>query len=442
MYKPKLPNMIVTTYLKLKRLIKSEGKLFASSGLLTFIRLGSGLLLLKLVATIGGNPAIAMYGQVHNVVSMANGIVASGAGDGVVKMTAQNQGDPSKISIIKSASILLVGLCSLVVILMTSIFWGALIDWASIGDITLLQITIYIFGALVASIGTLMISVANGFQLLDEVVKTSIVSIIVALFITGLFLLLLGDTVIWIIPAIYFGLIGICQIGFLIKKIRLPFHFLKFIDFNTIKHLGGYMIMIMGSFFMTPFALITIRGWLIQDYGADSAGDWESSRKLLELVTGLLTAYFAMVLLPKLAKISDTKNLRAKVIANAINVAILSAIILFFIYNFRYQVYYIIFSSDFIFSSELMSSRAIGEFLRGLTWIFGFILVVKAKIKLYLLISVLYMLVLLCTTWFLIEYYGMIGANYAYIASNTLMLFVSVIIFYYITIDSYVQANS
>ena len=121
MYKPKLPKMIVTAYLKLKTLIKSEGKLFASSGLLTFIRLGSGLLLLKLVATIGGNPAIAMYGQVHNVVSMANGIVASGAGDGVVKMTAQNQGDPSKISIIKSASILLVGLCSLFVILISTI---------------------------------------------------------------------------------------------------------------------------------------------------------------------------------------------------------------------------------------------------------------------------------------------------------------------------------
>lgn len=433
--------MIANTYLRLKKLVKSQGRLFAGSGLLTFIRLSSGLLLLKMVALIGGNSAIAMYGQAHNVVSMVNGILASGAGEGVVKMTAQNQGDPSKINIIKSASILLVSLCSLIVILMSSIFWVALIDWASIGNPTWLQITIYIFGALFASIGTLLISLANGFQLLGEVVKTNIISIFTALIITGVFLLLTGDSVISVIPAIYLGLIGICQIGILTTKIRLPTHILRLIDFNTIKHLGGFMMMAMGSFFMTPVALITIRGWLIQDYGTDSAGDWESSRKLLELVTGLLTTYFAMVLLPKLAKISESKILRLEVINNAIALTVLSSMAFFLLYVLRDQVYYVVFSSDFRFSSELMGSRAIGEFLRGLVWVFGFILVVKAKVKLYLVIGFVYMLVLLCTSWFMIADYGMIGANYAYIASNSLMLLVSVIIFYYITSDSHLETK-
>ena len=46
--------------------------------------------LLKMIALIGGNSAVAIYGQVHNLVSMLNGILASGVGDGVVK-TAQSQ---------------------------------------------------------------------------------------------------------------------------------------------------------------------------------------------------------------------------------------------------------------------------------------------------------------------------------------------------------------
>ncbi len=431
--------MIAKAYTKIKKLIKSEGKLFAGSGLLTIIRLGSGLILLKITALIGGNSAVAIYGQAHNIVSMVNGILASGVGEGVVKMTAQNQNDSSKINLIKSSSILLVSLCTLFIIFISSIFWTIFIDWASLGNFTRLQITIYIFGALFASFGTLLISLANGFQLLNEVVKINIFSIFASLTITGLFFFLNGDSVIIVIPAIYLGIIGIFQIGILIKKIQLPKNILSQIDFNTINQLGGFMIMAIGSFIMTPVALVTIRGWLIQDYGANYTGDWESSRKLLELVTALLTAYFAMVLLPKLAKISDLKVLRVEIMNNAMALMILSFISLVFLYIFRNQVYYIIFSAEFSFSSELMSSRAIGEFLRSLTWIFGFIMVVKARVKLYLSTSFFYMFILLCSSWFMIDNYGIIGANYAYIVSNSIMLLVSLIIFYNITLDSYME---
>lgn len=431
--------MTAKAYTKIKKLIKSEGKLFAGSGLLTIIRLGSGLILLKITALIGGNSAVAIYGQAHNIVSMVNGILASGVGEGVVKMTAQNQNDSSKINLIKSASILLVSLCTLFIIFISSIFWTIFIDWASLGNFTRFQITIYIFGALFASFGTLLISLANGFQLLNEVVKINIFSIFASLTITGLFFFLNGDSVIIVIPAIYLGIIGIFQIGILIKKIQLPTNILSQIDFNTINQLGGFMIMAIGSFIMTPVALVTIRGWLIQDYGANFTGDWESSRKLLELVTALLTAYFAMVLLPKLAKISDLKVLRVEIMNNAIALMILSFISLVFLYIFRNQVYYIIFSAEFSFSSELMSSRAIGEFLRSLTWIFGFIMIVKVRVKLYLSTSFFYMFILLCSSWFMIDNYGIIGANYAYIVSNSIMLLVSLIIFYNITLDSYIK---
>ncbi len=434
--------MTAKAYTKIKKLIKSEGKLFAGSGLLTIIRLGSGLILLKITALIGGNSAVAIYGQAHNIVSMVNGILASGVGEGVVKMTAQNQNDSSKINLIKSASILLVSLCTLFIIFISSIFWTIFIDWASLGNFTRLQITIYIFGGLFASFGTLLISLANGFQLLNEVVKINIFSIFASLTITGLFFFLNGDSVIIVIPAIYLGIIGIFQMGILIKKIQLPTNILSQIDFNTINQLGGFMIMAIGSFIMTPVALVTIRGWLIQDYGANFTGDWESSRKLLELVTALLTAYFAMVLLPKLAKISDLKVLRVEIMNNAIALMILSFISLVFLYIFRNQVYYIIFSAEFSFSSELMSSRAIGEFLRSLTWIFGFIMIVKVRVKLYLSTSFFYMFILLCSSWFMIDNYGIIGANYAYIVSNSIMLLVSLIIFYNITLDSYTEPKS
>ncbi len=430
-----LISMLSKKYLEFKKLIKSQGKLFAGSGLLTFIRLSSGLVLLKITAIIGGNSGVAIYGQAHNMVTMMNGIMASGAGEGVVKMTAQNQDNPSTINKIKIGSILLISLCAIFILILSSIFWLPLINWASIGNLSWFQIIIYMFGAILASIGTLLVSLCNGFQLLEKVIKTNIVSIITALITSGIILFLIGDSFITIIPAIYLGFIGVFQIAILIKKIKLPLNIFNMINLSILKQLAGFMTMAMGSFFLTPFVLITIRGWLIQDYGADLAGDWESSRKLLELITGLLTAYFAMVLLPKLAKINENKALRSEVLNNAMVLMVLSSVAFILMYVLRDQVYNVVFSPSFIFSSELMSSRAIGEFLRGLVWIFGFILVVKAKVKLYLLMSFIYAFILLCSSWFMIANYGLIGANYAYVASNFLMLMLSMFIFYQITLD-------
>ena len=126
---------------------------------------------------------------------------------------------------------------------------------------------------------------------------------------------------------------------------------------------------------------------------------------------------------------------------SALAIMILSFASLALLYILNNQVYYIIFSADFSFSSELMSSRAIGEFLRGLTWIFSFIMIGKAKVKLYLSTSFFYMLILIFSSWFMIDNYGIIGANYAYIVSNSIMLLISFIIFYNINLDSYMESK-
>ena len=74
--------MIVNKYLSLKKFVKFQGYLLVLA--LTFIRLTSGLLLIKMVALIGVTlPLQCMVA--HNVVSMTNGIIASGAGEGLSK---------------------------------------------------------------------------------------------------------------------------------------------------------------------------------------------------------------------------------------------------------------------------------------------------------------------------------------------------------------------
>ena len=145
----------------------------------------------------------------------------------------------------------------------------------------------------------------------------------------------------------------------------------------------------------------------------------------MDLITALLTTYFSMVLLPKMSKMADGYSLRFEILKNAASIALLALISFLCIYLFRFYIYSLIYTSDFNFSEELLMTRAMGEFLRVLVWIFGFILVVRAKVFLYLSTSIIYGLMLLASSNMLISQYGVSGLNYAYILSNLIYLYCS-----------------
>ena len=426
---PRALSMIAKAGLKLAEIIRNNGWLFTGSGLLTVVRLGAGLLLLKLVALLGGSAAIAIYGQAHNLASMINGLLASGAGVGVVKMTAQHQSNPRKISELKSASLVLTLISTAMTIAVVSIFWEIFIEWSSIGVPSPLQIMTFIAGALLASTGALLVSIANGLQHFSTVIKVNVTAVAVALIFAGAFLQFTQVSALTLVPAIYLGITGACQVAMLFAYIKSPPIIFKLPKLSVFKDLSGFALMAVGSFFMTPATLITVRGWLIAGYGAEAAGDWESSRKVLELITGLLTSYFAMVLIPKLAKVANSESLREKIYETALAVMALCLVAFAFLYTFKSQVFSVIFSADLRVTDEVLVSRALGECLRALVWVFGLILVVQAKTKLYLVTGLVYALMLLASSRLMIDAYGVVGANYAYAISNAIMLIISVILF-------------
>jgi len=410
-------------------LIKKAGVFFGSSTL-TFVRLLSGLMLLKVVALISGAPGVAIYAQAQSAVTLVNGILVSSAGNGVVKLVAER---PARTESIKTSALQLVSFCALVMAFITWLLRTQIVAWLNIGDITSFQMTVFLLAAVFASIGTLLVSISNGLQKLLLVIKTNILSILGSLVVVLLVLIYLGGQFIILAPAVYLGLIGLFQIGFLIKhQYMLPCSFGR-LDFTTIRPLSGYMVMAICSFVMATFVLISIRSWLIQSDGLNVTGDWESSRRLMDLITALLTTYFSMVLLPKMSKMADGYSLRFEILKNAASIALLALISFLCIYLFRFYIYSLIYTSDFNFSEELLMTRAMGEFLRVLVWIFGFILVVRAKVFLYLSTSIIYGLMLLASSNMLISQYGVSGLNYAYILSNLIMLFISIIIFISIT---------
>ena len=412
--------------------LKDDIKLFSGTGLLTFLRLTSGLVIIKIVAVISGPSGIAIYGQVQNFALMLNGIFASASGDGVIKLIAQNQNDQTKIAIIKSSSILI--LVSIICITIPLIFFfrNPIFAWINVESFDTREVFIFFLGAFMAAIGTFFISVKNGLQEFRTVITVNIKSILISLFLSSLILIFSGDDGIIFIPSVYLALIGALQVFFVFEKNAIQLASFMKLKFEVLKELIGFMLITFTSFVVTPFVLISIRSTAISQFGLDVTGDWESSRRILELVTAILTAYFAMILLPKVAKI-EINHARKIILINAFYITVISIFGLIFCYYFRSFIYMIVYTPDFNYSLDLLVTRIFGEFLRNLVWIFGLILVAKAMFKIYILASLFNGFLLLYLSNIFVSSYGIIGLNYAYFVTNLTSLIIGFLIFLKLT---------
>jgi PST family polysaccharide transporter len=393
----------------------------------------SGLLVVKMVAVSLGPSGVAIYAQAQNATVMLNGVIASPVGSGVVRAAAQREDEGNRLASALIASLTIMFVIWLICSLLVVTFNVEIFGWLKIDSISVFSVGVAIFGSLLSGIGTYLASLANGFENYRQIILVGCVSAIVSAVISVLIIYYTDTRFLFAVPAIYFSCIGIIHIICLGKAYFDKMLGIKKLKNEDVKTMLGFMAMAFTSITLTPLILIYIRGVLIEDFGFEMAGDWESSRRLLDIFSALLTTYFTMVLLPTLSKIRDGREFRRVVYARALAILLIVIPAYFAIYFFREIIYYLIYSKDFSFSANLLLTRMLGEFFKVLVWVFGFTMVVKAASGLYILTSVVSAGLLIVLTYWFVGEFGAIGVNYAYTLSNLIFLVVTIPIFYGLT---------
>jgi PST family polysaccharide transporter len=409
---------------------KNDLTIFSGASLLSIVRLLSGLILLKVIAVIHGLSGVAIYGQIQNFTSIIQGVIASPVGDGVVKNTAENKNNSLYLRRILSTALLIAFIIFIVLTAIVLIFESAVKDWLNIDLLNSQELLIILFFGLISSLGVFLVSILNGFEKVKKVITVSLVSMLIALVLTiGAMFYMLNEII--LVTAFYLGLIGVVQIIFISGKyyhlIRQGF---SEIDIESIKKITPYIFMASVSFIVTPAVLIELRGDLIHNYNLDMAGDWESSRRLISIFSSVLTSYFALVLIPKLSNpLLNNSDFRNIINANLLMLAVLMTTSFLLIYTYRDFVYTIVYDESFKFSTDLFVSRMLGEFLKLFIWLYGLIFIVKTMTVWYVSTSIASGLLMLISSKFLLEEYGIIGVNYGYIVSNLIMLILVLIVY-------------
>ena len=260
------------------------------SGIITFIRILSGFIASKVVAVFTGPLGVALIGQFINFVTVVLAFANGAINMGVVKYTAELNGDTDQLKALFSTAFKISITCSAIV--GTILIFSAPYMAIGLFHNLIYQNPIRVLGATIIlySLNTLLISILNGKgEIKTYTIVNSIGSLIGLLFTIvlvfymkvqgALYALVLSQSIIFFIT------------GFLISRSDW-FSWSYFNQsFNLViaKKLSHFTLMAVVSSITLPIAQIVLRNYLTKKLGINSAGYWQGMMRISDGYLLLIT---------------------------------------------------------------------------------------------------------------------------------------------------------
>ena len=405
-------------------------KVFSLNALSTFIHMCTGLISTKVVASIIGPAGVAMLGQLNNLNTMLQGIAAGGIRNGVTKYLAEFKDDNNKVAIYISnalrISTIFTFIISLVCIFGHKILSEKVMLSTEYGYVFIvLGFTIFLY-----TLNSLLISILNGYKEFRKYVVVNISSSFVSL-IFSVTLCLLWGLKGAMISAVTFQSVVLFVTIFQCKKcqwFRVENFFNKS-DKEVIKQYLQYTLMTLTTLCILPVTQMILRGYVITEISATEAGWWEGMNRISNMYLSIITTSLSVYILPRMSEITDTwllKNELIKCYKLIIPLLLTCTLGLFFLRRF---VIWLLFTPDFYPMEELFIWQLIGDFFKIASWVLSFLMLAKAKTKLFISTEVIFGLLMFGLSYFFVTRMGTVGLNIGYMVNYIIYFVVMIIAF-------------
>lgn len=400
------------------------------SAIITFIRIASGFVAAKVVAIFTGPAGVALIGQFTNFITITLTFANGAINTGVIKYTAEYEGDTPRLKILFSTSLKISIYCSVVfgaVLLIASSFISNAIFHTLLynNPIKVLGVTIIFY-----SLNSLLISILNGKQ---QIKTYTIVNTVGSL--TGLLFTLILVYQYKIQGALYALVLAQSIVFFVTLFLVLKSSWFSWDYFNgafdgkMAKQLIGFSLMTIVSALTMPISQILLRNILITKLGVNSAGYWQGMMRIsdgyLLLVTTSLSTYY----LPKLASLHNDNDLRKEVLQGYKIILPLVFLSCLVIYALRFFIIKTLYTAEFEQMEKLFLFQLVGDFFKMAAWILGYLIVAKAMTRLYVITEIAFTASYLVLGYFCINLCGLRGITIAFFINYLLYFITMVFIF-------------
>ncbi|TNG91874.1 lipid III flippase WzxE [Pasteurellaceae bacterium USgator11] len=380
----------------------------------TLVKILVGLLVIKLLAVAFGTEGVGRAANYMTLLTVLGVFAGGGIFNGVTKYVAEYEQNPTQLqSVLATSSLIIVLFSALVGILL----FGLAVPiadflFAENGYQTVIRVLAVLqFGI---ALSNYFLAILRG----QRNAKANALSIIIGSLL-GMLLFLLAQHYLGyqgaliglaLIPALTFlPAIVVLKKSFSLRLFKPQF------ESQQAKKLLKFSGMVLITAITLPVAYIVMRDRLLEFYSLHDVGLWQGVSKISDAYLQFITAAFSVYLLPTFAKLNDPRQIQHEV-GKALKFVLPTVLLVSLaIYLLRELVIRILFSEQFLPMENLFIWQLLGDVFKVSAYVFGYLIVAKAALKLYVLAEISQFILLLGTSYWLIPLNGAVGATQSYL---------------------------
>jgi O-antigen/teichoic acid export membrane protein len=400
------------------------------SAIITFIRIASGFVAGKVVAIFTGPAGVALIGQFTNFISIILTFANGAINNGVVKYTAEYEGNGAQLKILFSTSLKISIYCSAIIGVILLFGTSFISQWlfnTTIynNPIRVLGITIILY-----SLNSLLISILNGKQQIKTYTLVNTAGSIIGLLFTiilvylykiqgALYALVLAQSIVFFVT-----------LTMIIKSSWFSWsYFNQPFDKNTARKLSHFSLMAIVSALTMPVSQIVLRNLLINRLGINSAGYWQGVMRVSDGYLLLITTSLSTYYLPKLASLHTKEDLRKEIFQGYKVILPIVFVGCVLIYLLRFFIIHLLYTKEFEAMSSLFAFQLVGDFFKIAAWILAYLMVAKAMTKTFIITEILFSITYVLLGYLCVGLFNINGITIAFALNYLIYLIVMIIVF-------------
>ena len=398
-------------------------KVFSLTSVSTLVKMLTGFVSVKVVASIIGPAGVALVGQLNNFATIAMSLSSGGINNGITKYISEFKNDEGKVRTYLSTALRITVICSLCVgvamivlnrllsrlILQTEEYWYVFL--------------IFGFTILLYALNLMLLSVVNGFKEFKKYVKINIANSVVGLCFTLVFVLTLGLPGALVSAVTYQSVMLFITMWMVRKSSWAAWsNFKERLNRLASKQYFKYTLMTLTTAATLPISQLLLRSYVISEISPIEAGWWEAMNRLSNMYLMVITTSFTVYYMPRLSELSDKYELRREIF-KAYKLIVPILIVGFaLIYLFRHLIIRILFSPEFLPMENLFIWQLIGDFFKICSWLLAYIMIAKAMTKKFVATELSFTMIYIALGFVFIKWNGVVGIVQAYLLNYILYM--------------------
>lgn len=413
----------------ISRVLKADiVKVFSLTSISTLVKMCTGLVCVKIVASIIGPAGVALVGQLNNFAMIAMSFSSGGINSGITKYIAEYREDNSMVAQLLSNALRITAICSAICAVVLIVFHRYISQLVMLSADYGYVFVIFGITILLYALNNMLISIVNGYKEFRRFVYINIANSIIGVIFTValvMFWQLKGA----LISAVTFQSIMLFVTLWMLRG--TPWLDLKFFKEKFNRVIAGkyfrYALMTLTTALTVPIVQMLLRGYVMAEISPIEAGWWEGMQRISNMYLMVITTSFSVYYLPRLSEITDAKELRHEIIKSYKVIVPILLLGFSLIYIMRFFVIKLLFTPDFMPMSHLFAWQLAGDFFKICSWLIAYLMVAKAMLKMFIITEIIFSVNRLVISLLLVNINGIIGLTQGYLIDYILYMVVILI---------------